>query len=117
MTAYPAEGRMPMSPVSPSRLPTQHSNTPLQPIETRQQSASEGKLTLNLTHKVELHPNLAQGFTSHRSSRPRPRFPPLAASTAFSGWRLMAANRGFRFPATFRPGQGGKFSTKGPDHA
>jgi len=79
MTAY----RLPMQPVSPNRLPTQHSKTPHQPLETRQLPASEGKLTLNLTHKVKLHPNLAQGWkeatarpcvTSRRSSRPRPRF-------------------------------------------
>ena len=69
----PAKGRisqgMPMVPVSPNRLPTQHSNTPRHPAETRRQPASDGKLTLNLTHKVE-------------PSGPKiQRFPPLARST------------------------------------
>jgi hypothetical protein len=42
-----------MRPVSLNRLPTQHSNTPPQHIETRRPTASERKLTLNSTQVEE----------------------------------------------------------------
>jgi hypothetical protein len=42
-----------MRPVSLNRLPTQHSNTPPQHIETRRPTASERKLTLNSTQVKE----------------------------------------------------------------
>ena len=58
----PAQGRisqgLPMRPVSPNRLPTQHSNTPPQPKEARRQPALDRKATLNPTQKAELHPDL-----------------------------------------------------------
>jgi hypothetical protein len=53
MTAYPAEGCMPMRSVLPNRLPTQHSNTPPQPTETTRPRASKKELTLILTQVEE----------------------------------------------------------------